>query len=98
MYHDLIDRSHFHDVLELFVHVAQSELTVFELFDKLLVVLELKLLHLLDKTFNVTHSEHFADEWLRLKRLEVVRVLTGTNENDRTLRSGDTSFYLSQES
>ena len=88
--HDLIDGAHLHDVLKLFVHVSQSELTVFELFEELLIVLQLELLDFFDEAFNVTHAQEFADKRFRLERLKVVRVLAGTDKYDRTFCCGNT--------
>jgi hypothetical protein len=79
--------------LKLLVHVSESELAVLELFQHLLVVLQLQSLDLLDKTLDIAHAEQFADERLRFKRLKVVDVLTSTDENNWTLCCGNTLKY-----
>ena len=54
--HDLTERSHLHDILELFVHVSECELTVSELLHQLLVILQLQLIHLINQTLYVSHT------------------------------------------
>lgn len=87
----MINRTHFHNVLELFVHVSQRELALLELLQQLLVVVQVELLNFVDEALDVAHSEQLADEGTRLERLEVVRVLTSTYENDGTLGTGDSA-------
>ena len=90
-YHDLVNRAHLHDVLELFVHVSQSELTLLELLEQLFIVVQVELLDFVNETLDIAHSEQLAYEWTRLEGLKVVRVFTGTNENDWTLSGRDSA-------
>ena len=92
-YHNLGKGSHFHDVGELLVHVAQCKLAVFDLFNELFVVVQFELVHLVDEPFDIAETEQFADERLRLERFQVVNVLAGSDENHRTLRSCDTTIF-----
>ena len=85
--------SHFHDVGELFVHVAQRELAVFDLLDELLVIVQFQFVDLVDEPFDIAETEQFADERLRLERFQIVNVLAGSDENHRTLRSCDTTIF-----
>lgn len=48
-YHDLREGPHFHDVLELFVHVSQCELTLLDFLHQLLVVVQFQLIYLQTK-------------------------------------------------
>lgn len=54
--HDLRKGTHFHDILELLVHVANRELAVFDLLQQLLVVLQIQFGHLVDEALHVAHA------------------------------------------
>lgn len=81
-HNDLREGTHFHDVLELLVHVPNGELAVLDLLQQLLVVVQLQFVHLVDQALDVAHAQQLADERLRLERLQIVDVLTGADEND----------------
>jgi hypothetical protein len=44
----------------------------------------------LDETLHVTHSKQLGDEWLRGESLEIVQVLSRSEEDDRCFCRGDT--------
>merc|ERR1719336_1623939 len=84
--HHLRDRARLHDVLELLVHVPQCEPPLLDVFHHLLLV-HVEILHSLHQSLYVPHAKQFPDERLLLKRLEIVDVFPGTDEDDGTLSS-----------
>mmetsp|Transcript_18724 Transcript_18724/g.58872 ORF Transcript_18724/g.58872 Transcript_18724/m.58872 type:complete len:549 (+) Transcript_18724:619-2265(+) len=90
--HDLVQGAELHDVLELLVHVSQSEDALGELLDEvvgLVLVAADGVLDLLDEAAHVPHAEEAGDEGAGVEGLEVVEVLAGSEEDDGRARRGD---------
>ena len=78
--------SHLHNILKLLIHIPERKLSMFELLDQLLVVLESQVLDGLDEALDIAHAEQFGDERLGAERLQIVYVLAGTDEDDGRAR------------
>jgi hypothetical protein len=75
---------------ELVPHVAKSELALFDAFHHVLLLLSANdVLHLRHQALDITEAEQPLDEAGRLKLFEVVKVLSCTDEDDRTLGGSD---------
>lgn len=56
-HHNLREWSHFHNILELFVHITNCELTVFDLLDQILVVVQLQFVYFVNQPLDVSHAQ-----------------------------------------
>ena len=75
-------RSHFEHVFELFLHVAQRELSLRHAFDHLGLIAHVRVLHLFDEARQVAHAEQTRDEGAHVERLEIVNVFAGADKDD----------------
>ena len=82
--HDLADRPHLLDLLELVEHVLEGEARLAELLLHLLGLVDVEgLLRPFDERQDVAHPEDPAGQAVRVERLEGIGLLAGAEELDR---------------
>lgn len=88
--------THVQNGLELFVHIAKSELTLFQAPHQLFVFFEAQLGHFLYQSFDVTHAQELLYERLDFELLEFINVFTSTDKDDGRMSGRNTEIQVNK--
>jgi hypothetical protein len=82
----LVQWAHVQDRVELAPHVSECELSLLDLLDHVLLLISTHgFIDSFHQTCHIAHAQETLDEASSIERLEVLKVLTCTQEDNRTL-------------